>query len=260
MLQRCWLFCVLAWAQHQTPDDLTEEVRQAKGEVCEQWLLNQNSWSYTWRNLRSEARRAQLLDSVPLMPKAKSYPRAVTGEDAEGFADLCPELNLEELTSDPEVLLGLLEARCSENMADQRQIQDADLALARELARSGKIGKRSASSRKLFYLRDPITTDVTGPLQGQGAGESDWKSGASDLVIESEIWWTVLFRQQSIFMTLTSLLKDHFLGKEHAAVDVEEDDSIGFLIPGDVAFWSCGILVAMFFWALARLVRRFFLA
>lgn len=115
------------------------------------------------------------------------------------------------------------------------------LRLARELARSGKIGKRSASSRKLFYLRDPwpsesavtvikanpknwtqlcdlvsfrtsfqdpITTDVTGPLQGQGAGESDWKSGASDLVIESEIWWTVLFRQQSIFMTLTSLLKD----------------------------------------------------
>ena len=26
----------------------------------------------------------------------------MTGEDAEGFADLCPELNLEELTSDPE--------------------------------------------------------------------------------------------------------------------------------------------------------------
>ena len=42
-----------------------------EAKVCEQWLLNQNSWSYTWRNLRSEARRAQLLDSVPLMPKAR---------------------------------------------------------------------------------------------------------------------------------------------------------------------------------------------
>ena len=33
--------------------------------------------------------------------------------------------------------------------------------------------------------------------------------------------------------------------------------SIG-LIPGDVAFWSCGFLVAIFFWALARFLRRRF--
>ena len=59
------------------------------------------------------------------------------------------------------------------------------------------------------WLKDPITTEVTGPWQGQGESRhADWKSGASDLVMESEIWWTVLFRQQSIFLTLSSLLKD----------------------------------------------------
>ena len=62
----------------------------------------------------------------------------------------------------------------------------------------------------LVDFEDPISTDVSGPLPGQGAGESAWQSGASDLIIESEIWWTVLFRQQSIFISLSSLLKDHY--------------------------------------------------
>ena len=70
----------------------------------------------------------------------------------------------------------------------------------------------TAAPAGMFSLpcpKDPVTTDVTGPLQGQGADhDSDWKSGASDLVMESEIWWTVLFRQQSIFLTLSSLLKE----------------------------------------------------
>ena len=54
----------------------------------------------------------------------------------------------------------------------------------------------TAAPAGMFSLpcpKDPVTTDVTGPLQGQGADhDSDWKSGASDLVMESEIWWTVL--------------------------------------------------------------------
>ena len=56
-----------------------------------------------------------------------------------------------------------------------------------------------------------MTTAVTGPLQGQGEAEdSAWKSQASDLVIESEIWWTVLFRQHSIYTMLSNVLKDGF--------------------------------------------------
>ena len=78
-------------------------------------------------------------------------------------------------------ILPMMPRRCSEDMRAQRKTQDADLArldfslslvvqmmthfdenqfgtvsrLARELARRTKIGKRPASARKLFYLREP---------------------------------------------------------------------------------------------------------
>lgn len=49
-----------------------------------------------------------------------------------------------------------------------------------------------------LLAEDPISTQVTGPLQGEGLGGDQWSSKESDLVIESEIWWTVLFRQQRL--------------------------------------------------------------
>eukprot|EP00435_Cladocopium_sp_Y103_P067323 s176_g29.t2 len=204
------LFFTLAQGQHQTPDDLTKEVQEAQEEVCQQWRSNRLSWSHSWRSSTYDLRRAQILESVPSIPKAPgtgNTRRALTGEDVEGFADLCPEFNLEDMSSDPHVLLELLDTRCNGEMKAQRSIQDADLALARQLARSGKIGKRSSGSRKLFYLRDA---------------------------------WC--------------MLGDHFLDKERSN-DVEDDINES-TIPGDMAFWCCGLLVAVLFWTCVRLTRR----
>ncbi|CAJ1358913.1 unnamed protein product [Effrenium voratum] len=149
----CSLFCLSLTRSHQTPDDLTQEVQLAKEDVCQPWALQRDAWRRNWAAQPPDARRAHLLDSAPNLPKARGVPRTASGEDVEGFAELCPELNLEELSSNANVLLNLLDERCASEMASQRRIQDADLALARQLADGGKIGRRIAS-RKLFYLRE----------------------------------------------------------------------------------------------------------
>mmetsp|Transcript_2660 Transcript_2660/g.6046 ORF Transcript_2660/g.6046 Transcript_2660/m.6046 type:complete len:361 (+) Transcript_2660:75-1157(+) len=252
------LFCT-SHAQHQTPDELTRDVERARDEVCEWWQQYQRLFRQHWQTANRAERRAHLFETVPLLPKARSHPRTLTGEDAEGFSDLCPELNLEDLSADPHVLLDVLDMRCHADMAVQRKAQDDDLALSRALA-GRKSRQRSGLVRKLFYLRDPVTTTVTGPLQGQGEEDSAWKSRASDLVMESEIWWTVLFRQHSIYTMLSNVLKEHFevqglqgylepqseMGPQTGDVD-DLNDSYDWL--EDAAIWcSAVVLLCLLAW------------
>ena len=44
-----------------------------------------------------------LLEPLMILRSSQQPRRSLAGEDAEGFADLCPELNVEEMSADPQV-------------------------------------------------------------------------------------------------------------------------------------------------------------
>jgi len=225
---------------------------QSRMQVCARWHQLQHPFRQHWQSANRAERREHLFETVPSLPKARSDPHTLTGEDVEGISDLCPELNLEDLSSNPSALLDMLDMRCNPEMHVQRHAQDNDLALARELART----RRRSGTSTLFYLRDPKTTEVTGPLQGQGDRESAWKSGASDLVMESEIWWTVLFRQHSIFTKLSSLLKEDFQVQGFSQSEADLDLGEGMVWLEDFAFWSSFVvLLGLLIWLVIKWQR-----
>ncbi|CAJ1358914.1 unnamed protein product [Effrenium voratum] len=69
--------------------------------------------------------------------------------------------------------------------------------------------------------------------------------------MESEIWWTVLFRQQSIFLTLASL-KDHLSDGAGEGEGDGEEEGDGIL---STALWCSGILLPLLLCASRRFLR-----
>ncbi|CAE8617791.1 unnamed protein product, partial [Polarella glacialis] len=171
-----------------------------------EWLQMGPEFTIFWRQAAASQRQDRLVESAPFMPKARGVPYSLSNDAVHGVADLCPELNLLELKQAPEALLQLIERRCHQDMVVQRMVQDGDFDVARSLSEKGKFGRGTGG--KSFYLRDPVTTDVSGPHHSQREGGSE-KFWHSDLIVKSEIWETVLLRQQTIFSTLYIMLKNH---------------------------------------------------
>lgn len=244
------LVCLLCFVavQGESLDDLASEIHDYRDKACSVMFLLAEDFAGDWRSASQSERYRRLVESVRILPKARGVPYSVTGDDVQMLANLCPELNLVDLSQSPEALLGLLEVRCHSDEHIQTKVLEDDMSLARHLSTTGKLASRDVSrmTDHVFHVKDSFLLEVSGPhpLNGEYISQLTLEPDAAGFVVEYEIWYAVLFRQHLLFGILEEILTDYKSGQMDRDTDSQSDEqctdaprtpSMPFILAGGAA-------------------------
>lgn len=106
--------------------DAATAVRQLRENAHTFWRLNEKRFTSWWTKLGTDGRRQYILEYSVCMPLAKDDPHGLTHEGKREFAGgtlaLAPELNVRELSEDPQKLLSIFKARAA-HLDELRQLE-----------------------------------------------------------------------------------------------------------------------------------------